>query len=155
MLGRILEIRIVNHAQAAKHGVLEIGRKSGSKTNMAKFPYSHFWIFHGFPELDPDAIVRQQPGDKVLATEEERQRAWWLWQRRPREMNVLAYGILLGAGAIAHTPFLLLGSPQLFCLFHACYVLFVLWVIGVFLIKEARYRRWKNDYLRAVARLAR
>ena len=155
MLGRILEIRIVNHTQAAKHGVLEIGRKSGSKTNMAKFPYSHFWIFHGFPELDPDAIVRQQPGNKVLATEEERQRAWWLWQRRPREMNVLAYGILLGAGAIAHTPFLLLGSPQLFCLFHVCYVLFVLWVIVVFLIKEARYRRWKNDYLRAVARLAR
>ena len=112
-------------------------------------------FFHGFPELDPDAIVRQQPGNKVLATEEERQRAWWLWQRRPREMNVLAYGILLGAGAIAHTPFLLLGSPQLFCLFHACYVLFVLWVIGVFLIKEARYRRWKSDYLRAVARLAR
>jgi hypothetical protein len=87
---------------------------------MGKFPYSHSWIFHGFPELDPDAILRQQPGDKVLATEEERQRAWWLWQRRPREMNVLAYGILLGAGAIVHTPFLLLGSPQLFCLFHAC-----------------------------------
>ena len=105
---------------------------------MGKFPYSHSWIFHGFPELDPDAILRQQPGDKVLATEEERQRAWWLWQRRPREMNVLAYGILLGAGAIVHTPFLLLGSPQLFCLFHACYMVFVLCVIGLFFIKEAR-----------------
>jgi hypothetical protein len=122
---------------------------------MAKFPRSYSWIFHGFPELDPDAILRQQPGDKALATEEEQQRARWLWQRRPREMNVLAYGILLGAGAIAHTPFLLLGSPQLFCLFHAGYMLFVLWVTGVFFIKEARYRRWKKDYLRAVARLVR
>jgi hypothetical protein len=94
---------------------------------MAKFPYSHSWIFRGFPELDPDTILRQQPSNKVLATEEERQRAWWLWQRRPREMNFLVYGILLGAGAIVHTPFLLLGSPQLFCIYHACYMLFVLW----------------------------
>ena len=112
-------------------------------------------MFHGFPELDPDAILRQQPGDKRLATEDERQRAWWLWRRRPREMNVLVYGLLLGIGAMAHTPFLLLGSLQLFCVFHAGYILFVLWVVGVFVVKEARYRRWKKDYLRAVARLAR
>ena len=79
---------------------------------MAKFPDSHSWIFHGFPELDPDAILRQEPGDKVLATEEERQRARWLWERRPREMNVLAYGILLGVGAVMHTPFLLLSPLQ-------------------------------------------
>jgi hypothetical protein len=122
---------------------------------MAKFPYSHSWIFRGFPELDPGTILRQQPSDKVLATEEERQRAWWLWQRRPREMNFLVYGILLGAGAIIHTPFLLLGSLQFFCLYHACYMLFVLWVAGIFFIKESRYRRWKKDYLRAIARLAR
>jgi len=121
---------------------------------MAKFPDSHSWIFHGFPELDPDAVLRQGPGDKVLATEEERQRAWWLWERRPREMNVLVYGILLGAGAVVHTPFLLLGPLHLFCLFHACYVLFVVWVIRMFIIKEARYRRWKKDYLQAIARLA-
>ena len=68
-------------------------------------------------------------------------------------MNVPAYGILLGVGV--HTPFLLLGPLQLFCLFHACYVLFVVWVTGMFIIKEARYRRWKKDYLRAIARLAR
>jgi hypothetical protein len=122
---------------------------------MAKFPSSHSWIFHRFPELDPDAILRQAPDNKVLATEEERQRAWWLWQRRPREMRVLAYGILLGAGAVVHTPLLLLGPLQLFCLFHACYVLFVLGVIGMFITREARYRRWKQDYLRAIARLAR
>jgi hypothetical protein len=122
---------------------------------MAKFPDSRSWIFHGFPELDPDAILRQEPGNRVLSTEEERQRACWLWERRPREMNVLAYGILLGAGAVVHTPFLLLGPLQLFCLFHACYVLFVVWVIGMFIIKEARFRRWKKDYLRAIARLAR
>ena len=121
---------------------------------MAKFPSSHSWIFHGFPELDPDAILRQEPGEKILTTEEERQRAWWLWQRRPREMRVLAYGILLGAGAVVHTPLLLLGPLQLFCLFHACYVLFVLGVIGMFITREARYRRWKQDYLRAIARLA-
>lgn len=122
---------------------------------MAKLPDSHSWIFHGFPELDPDAIIRQQPGEKVSATEEERQRARWLWRQRPREMNVLVYGILLGAGAIAHTPFLLLGSPHLFCLFHACYLLFVLWVVCVFYIKAIRYRRWKKDYLQAVVRLTR
>jgi hypothetical protein len=122
---------------------------------MAKPQDSHSWIFHGFPELDPDAILRQQPGGKILATEEERQRAWWLWRQRPCEMNFLVYGIVLGLGAMAHTPFLLLGSPQLFCLFHACYVLFVLWVVSVFFIKELRYRRWKKDYLQAVARLSR
>jgi hypothetical protein len=120
---------------------------------MAKRQDSFSWVFHGFPDLDPDAILRQQPSGKVSATEEERQRAQWLWQRRPREMNVVAYGILLGAGAMAHTPFLLLGSPQLFCLFHACYLLFVLWVVGVFYIKATRYRRWKKDYLQAVTRL--
>jgi hypothetical protein len=69
-------------------------------------------------------------------------------------MNVLVYGLLLGIGAMAHTPFLLLGSPQLFCIFHSVYILFVLWVAGVFYIKERRYRRWKKDYLRAIARLA-
>jgi hypothetical protein len=121
--------------------------------DMAEFSDSHSWIFHGFPELDPDAILRKQPGNNLLATDEERQRAWWIWRRRPPGMNVLAYGVLLWVGAIAHTPFLLLGSPQLFCLFHACYILFVLWVVTVFLIRERRYRRWKKDYLRAVARL--
>jgi hypothetical protein len=133
---------------------LYLSKKSGSK-NMANFSDSHSWIFHGFPELDPDAILRQRPGEKVLATEEERQRAWWLWRRRPREMNVFVYGSLLGIGAMAHTPFLILGSLQLFCVFHAGYILFVLWVVGMFFAKEARYRCWKKDYLRALARLAR
>jgi hypothetical protein len=122
---------------------------------MAKSSDSHSWMFRGFPELDPDAILRQQPGNDALVTEEERQRAWWLWQRRPRGMNVLVYGLLLGIGAMAHTPFLLLGSPQLFCIFHSLYILLVLWIVGVFYFKESRYRGWKKDYLRAVARLAR
>jgi hypothetical protein len=120
---------------------------------MAKFSDSDSWVFHGFPERDPDAILREQPGKK--GSEEERQRAWWLWQRRPREINVLFYGLLLGVGAIAHTPFLLLGSLQLFCVFHAGYILFVLWVVGIFCAREAKYRRWKKDYLRAIARLTR
>ncbi|HXM00981.1 MAG TPA: hypothetical protein VN939_00160 [Chthoniobacterales bacterium] len=120
---------------------------------MAKFSDSHSWIFHGFPELDPDAILRQQPCNNALVTEEERQRALWIWRRRPRGMNVLVYGVLLGVGAMAHTPFLLLGSPLLFCIFHSVYILFVLWVAGLFYFKERRYRRWKKDYLRAVARL--
>jgi hypothetical protein len=122
---------------------------------MAKFSDSHSWIFHGFPERDPDAILRQQPGNNLLATEEERQRACWIWRRRPRGMNVLVYGVLLGVGAMAHTPFLLLGSPLLFCIFHSVYILFVLWVAGLFYFKERRYRRWKKDYLRAITRLAR
>ena len=122
---------------------------------MPRFSDSHSWIFHGFPERDPDAILRQQPRERSLGTEEEKQRAWWLWRRRPRGMNVVVYGLLLGVGAIAHTPFLLLGSPQLFCIFHSIYILFVLWVAGVFYFKERRYRRWKKDYLRAVARLVR
>ena len=122
---------------------------------MPKFSDSHSWVFRGFPDLDPGAILRQQPGNELLATEEERQRAWWLWQRRPRGINIVVYGLLLGIGAMAHTPFLLLGSPQLFCVFHSIYILFVLWVVGVFYFKDRRYRRWKKDYLRAVARLAR
>ena len=120
---------------------------------MAKFSDSHSWIFHGFPEPDPDAILRQQPGNNLSATNEERQRAWWIWRRRPPGMNVLVYGVLLGVGAMAHTPFLLLGSPLLFCMFHSVYILFVLWVAGLFYFKERRYRRWKKDYLHAVARL--
>jgi hypothetical protein len=120
---------------------------------MAKFSDSDSWIFQGFPERDPDAILREHPGKK--GSEEERQRAWWLWRRRPREKNVLFYGLLLGVGAIAHTPFLLLGSFQLFCVFHAGYILFVLWVIGIFFARELQYRRWKKDYLRTLARLAR
>ena len=67
---------------------------------MAKFSDSHSWIFRGFPELDPDAILRQRPGNDGLATEEEKQRAWWLWERRPRGMNVLVYGLLLGIGLV-------------------------------------------------------
>jgi hypothetical protein len=122
---------------------------------MANFPDSYSWIFHGFPELDPDSILRHKPGNQSLATVEERQRAWWLWRRRPRPMNVLVYGVLLGIGAIAHTPFLILGSPLLFCLYHSVYILFVLWVVGLFYFKERHYRRWKKDYLRAVARLVR
>ena len=122
---------------------------------MAKFSDPDPWRFHGFPELDPDAILRGQSGKKALAKEEERQRAWWLWRRRPREVNVLVYGLLLGVGAIAHTPFLLLGSLQLFCVFHAGYILFVVWVVGIFCAREVQYRRWKKDYLGAIARLAR
>ena len=121
---------------------------------MAKFPNSDRWLFQSFPEIDPVAFLRQKASHKGLATEEERQRAWWLWERRPREMNVIPYGVLLGLGAIAHTPFLVLGSIQLFCVFHVCYMLFVLWVIGIFFIKESCYRRWKKDYLQAIARLA-
>ena len=120
---------------------------------MANFSDSDSWIFQGFPERDPDAILREHPGKK--GSEGERQRAWWLWRRRPREMNVLFYGVLLGVGAIAHTPFLLLGSLQLFCVFHAGYILFVLWVIGIVFARELQYRRWKKDYLRTLARLAR
>jgi hypothetical protein len=63
--------------------------------------------------------------------------------------------LLLGVGAIAHTPFLILGSLQLFCVFHAAYILFVLWVVGIFCAREAQYRRWKKDYLWAIARLTR
>jgi hypothetical protein len=121
--------------------------------SMARFSDSDSWIFQGFPERDPDAILREHPGKK--GSEEERQRAWWLWRQRPREKNVLFYGLLLGVGAIAHTPFLLLGSFQLFCVFHAGYILFVLWVIGIFFARELQYRRWKKDYLRTLARLAR
>ena len=31
--------------------------KPASKTTMANFPYSHSWIFRGFPGLDPDTIL--------------------------------------------------------------------------------------------------
>ena len=37
---------------------------------MAKFSDSNSWTFHGFPDLDPDAILRQKPADKALVTEE-------------------------------------------------------------------------------------
>ena len=122
---------------------------------MAKFSDSIPGSFAAFPSSIRMRFFANGRARKVWATEEERQRAWWLWRRRPREMNVFLYGLLLGIGAMAHTPFLILGSLQLFCVFHAGYILFVLWVVGMFFAKDARYRRWKKDYLRAIARLAR
>src|SRR5260370_19132538 len=104
-------------------GGIAVGVTISQAVSMANFSDSDSWIFQGFPERDPDAILREQPGKK--GSEEELQRAWWLWRRRPREMNVLFYGLLLGGGAISHTPFLLLGSFHLFFLFHAGYLLFV------------------------------
>jgi hypothetical protein len=41
----------------------------------------------------------------------------------------------------------------LFAIYHAIYIGVVTVYVGRFLWMEAQYRRWKLDYLRALARL--
>ena len=62
--------------------------------------------------------------------------------------------LILGIGALIHIPLILADNFVVFAIYHAFYVCVVTVCVGRFLWLESRYRRWKQDYLRSLARLA-
>ena len=109
------------------------------------------WIFHNFPDAEPAKIVRNG-GQPTLDIDEYR-RAIWLWQRRPSEISIMVHLLIFGIGALIHIPLILADDFVLFAAYHTVYVAVVAVCVGRFLWLESRYRRWKRDYLRALARL--
>ena len=84
---------------------------------------------------------------------EEYQRANWLWQRRPSEVSIMVHLLIFGIGALIHIPLILADDFMAFAIYHAFYVCVLTVCVGRFLWLESRYRRWKRDYLRSLARL--
>jgi len=109
------------------------------------------WVLHNFPDAEPAQIV--QNGGRLDLDIEEYRRAIWLWQRRPSEISIMVHLMIFGIGALIHIPLLLADDFVLFALYHTVYVVVVAVCVGRFLWLESRYRRWKQDYLRALARL--
>jgi hypothetical protein len=109
------------------------------------------WILHNFPDAEPAAIVRN--GGRNAPNLEEYHRAVWLWQRRPCEVSIMLHLLVLGIGALIHIPLILADDFVIFAIYHVFYVAVVGVCVGRFLWLESRQRRWKQDYLRALARL--
>jgi hypothetical protein len=111
------------------------------------------WIFHQFPDLDPTALVKlSESSDEPFSVEEQR-RALWIWNRRPPETRVLLHLLILSVGALVHIPLIILADITVIVVYHSCYLLLVLTFAGTFVVQEARYRRWRRDYLRSLARV--
>ncbi len=111
------------------------------------------WVFRKFPNSSPAEIARAADRSEGVDLQEY-QRATWLWQRRPSEVSVLVYLLILGIGALIHIPLILADDFVVFAVYHAFYVCVVTVCVGRFLWMESRYRRWKQDYFRSLARLA-
>jgi hypothetical protein len=111
------------------------------------------WIFQQFPDLDPAALRRvcEDHGESICL--EEHQRAIWIWNRRPSEARVLLHLLILSVGALAHVPLIILADINIIIAFHSCYLVLVVALAGTFVVQEARYRRWRRDYLRSLARV--
>ena len=114
---------------------------------------SHSWVFRKFPDSSPAEIARAADRSKSVDLEEY-QRAIWLWQRRPSEVSILVHLLIFGIGALIHIPLILADDFVVFAIYHTFYVCVVIICVGRFLWLESRYRRWKQDYLRSLARLA-
>jgi hypothetical protein len=84
---------------------------------------------------------------------EEYHRATWLWRRRPSDVKMLVHLLILAIGALIHIPLILADDLVLFAIYHAIYIGVVTVYVGRFLWLESQYRRWKQDYLRSLARL--
>jgi hypothetical protein len=114
---------------------------------------SDSWVFRKFPDSSPAEIARA--ADRLEFVDlEEYQRAVWLWRRRPSDVSILVQLLVLGIGALVHIPLILSEDFVLFAIYHAFYIGLVTLCVGRFLWMESRYRRWKQDYLRSLARLA-
>jgi hypothetical protein len=111
------------------------------------------WVFRKFPDSSPAEITRAA-GQSERVDLEEYQRAIWLWQRRPSDISILVHFLIFGIGALIHVPLILADDFVVFAIYHAFYVGVVTVCVGRFLWSESRYRRWKQDYLRSLARLA-
>ena len=62
--------------------------------------------------------------------------------------------LTFGVGALIHIPLILVDNFVVFAVYHTVYVGVVIICVGRFLRSESRYRRWKQDYFRSLARLA-
>ncbi|MBW0001106.1 MAG: hypothetical protein JO015_18595 [Verrucomicrobia bacterium] len=111
------------------------------------------WIFHQFPDLDPTALVRLSERSGESFSPEEQERALWIWNRRPSETRVLLHLLILSVGALAHVPLIILADIEVIIIFHSFYLILVFVLAGTFVVQEARYRRWRRDYLRSLARV--
>jgi hypothetical protein len=111
------------------------------------------WVLRNFPDSSPAEIARAADREKSVDLEEY-QRAVWLWQRRPSETSILVHLLIFAVGALIHIPLILLDDFVVFALYHTFYVCLVIACVGRFVWFESRYRRWKQDYLRSLARLA-
>ena len=111
------------------------------------------WVFRKFPDCSPTEIARAADRSERIDLEEY-QRAVWLWRRRPSDVSILVQLLILGIGALIHIPLILCEDFVLFAIYHAFYIGLVTVCVGRFLWLESRYRRWKQDYLRSLARLA-
>jgi hypothetical protein len=114
---------------------------------------SESWVLRKFPDSSPMEIA-QAAGRTGSVDIEEYQRATWLWQKRPSEVSILLHLLVFGVGAIIHIPLILSEDWTVFAIYHSIYVGAGVVCIGRFLWLESRYRRWKQDYLRTLARLA-
>ena len=111
------------------------------------------WVFSNFPDLDPASIIRSRDLDRQQLNWQEYERAVWIWRRRPSEMDWMKLLLVLGIGALAHLPLIVLADPLIFCICHIFYIGIVSACVGCFMWREAKFRRWKLDYLRALARM--
>ncbi|MBV8376987.1 MAG: hypothetical protein JO279_08275 [Verrucomicrobia bacterium] len=111
------------------------------------------WVLRNFPDSSPAEIARAADRSEFLNLQEY-QRAIWLWQRRPSEVCILLHLLIFGVGALIHIPLILFDNFVVFALYHTFYVSLVIGCVGRFVCFESRYRRWKQDYLRSLARLA-
>jgi hypothetical protein len=112
------------------------------------------WVLRKFPDSSPkEAAIAADRSDSVDL--EEYQRAMWVWRRRPSESSILVQLLIFGVGALIHIPLMLVDDFVIFAIYHVLYVCFVALCVGRFLWLESRYRRWKQDYLRSLARLTR
>ena len=111
------------------------------------------WVLSHFPDLDPASIVRIRDAERHQLNWQEYERAVWIWCRRPPEMNWVKLLLVLGIAALAHFPLMLLADPVIFGICHLFYIGIVTACVGCFMSKEVKFRRWKQDYLRSLARL--
>ncbi len=111
------------------------------------------WVLRQFPNASPLEIARAA-GRSDSIDLEEYQRAAWLWRRRPSDITILVHLLIFGVGALIHIPLILADDFVIFAIYHAFYLCLVAACAGRFLWIESRYRRWKQDYLRSLARLS-
>ena len=110
------------------------------------------WVYRKFPDSSPAEVARAADRTEFVDLEEY-QRAIWLWQRRPSEVSVVVHLLIFGVGALIHIPLILADDFVVFAIYHALYICVVTVCVGRFLWLESQFRRWKQDYLRSLARL--
>jgi hypothetical protein len=114
------------------------------------WPKPDSWVLHNFPDAEPPQIVRNA---RRIPDLDEYRRSIWLWQRRPSEIRIIVHLLIFGIGALMHIPLILADDFVIFAIYHTFYVAVVCVCVGRFLCLESQYRRWRQDYLRSLARL--